>query len=117
MRTSGIRGKEGEPATGAEPESVMPETTDLPLRIVLVAPPPGVLYCLQRGRDEEVSRVRSDGGDVVFDLTVELKPGSDGPDFRGPFVQGPRGERFVYVRIGTLAGDPDSPWTGRAKIG
>ena len=92
----------------------MPTTLDLPLRIILVAPPPGVLFCLQRGRDERVDPVRSDGGDVTFELTLQVKP--DGPDFRGPFVQGPKGERFIYVGIGTLAGDADSCWTRRLKI-
>jgi hypothetical protein len=89
---------------------------ELPLRITLVAPPPGVLYCLQRGRDECVDPVRSDGGDVTFELTIQVKPGDDAPDFRGPFVQGPKGDRFIYVRIGTLAGDADSCWTRRLKI-
>jgi hypothetical protein len=37
-------------------------------------------------------------------------------DFRGPFVQGPRGGRFVYLDIGTLAGQHDSPWSRRLKV-
>jgi len=39
------------------------------------------------------------------------------PNFLGPFVQGPRGGRFVYVNSGTLAGQADSCWTRRAKVG
>lgn len=31
------------------------------------------------------------------------------PNFLGPFVQGPRGARFVYINSGT-------PWTRRAKV-
>ena len=93
----------------------MPTTLDLPLRITLVAPPPGVLFCLQRGRDERVDPIRSDGGDATFKLIIQVKP--DGPDFGGPFVQGRKGERFVYVLIGTLAGDTGSCWTRRLKIG
>jgi hypothetical protein len=37
-------------------------------------------------------------------------------DSRGPFVQGPRGGRFVYIGSGTLAGDSASLITRRAKI-
>jgi len=34
----------------------------------------------------------------------------------GPFVQGSKGGRFVYIGIGTYAGQPDSPWSRRLKI-
>ena len=32
-----------------------------------------LLFCLQRGRDECVDPVRSDGGDVSFELTIQVK--------------------------------------------
>ena len=38
------------------------------------------------------------------------------PDFRGPVVQGPVGQRFVYIDIGTYAGQTDTPWSRRLKI-
>ncbi len=45
------------------------------------------------------------GDDLVFTLTAKLKSGKDGqPDFSGPFVQGPVAERFIYINIGTSAG-------------
>ena len=34
----------------------------------------------------------------------------------GPFVQGPPRQRFVYLDIGTSAGQMDSCWTRRLKI-
>jgi hypothetical protein len=34
----------------------------------------------------------------------------------GPFVQGPPQQRFVYVDIGTYAGQADSRWSRRLKI-
>jgi uncharacterized protein DUF5990 len=34
----------------------------------------------------------------------------------GPFVQGPARHRFVYVDIGTYAGQADSYWSRRLKI-
>lgn len=36
--------------------------------------------------------------------------------FTGEFAQGPAAARFVYVRSGTLAGQPDAAWTRRAKV-
>ena len=34
----------------------------------------------------------------------------------GAFVQGPTGERFIYINIGTSAGDINSVWSRRLKI-
>ena len=46
-----------------------------------------------------------------------VKKGKDAlPDFAGPFVQGPSGERFVYLDIGTCAGQTNTPWSRRLKI-
>lgn len=95
----------------------MPAMFELPLRIVIDKPPPGVMYCLQRtSRTDCVNHTRSDGGDLVFDLTIHVKSGADEPDFVGPFVQGRRGERYIAVLIGTLAGDAGSCWTRGAKF-
>ncbi|MER3405467.1 MAG: hypothetical protein C4289_10205, partial [Chloroflexota bacterium] len=89
----------------------------MPLRIVLAAPPPGVLYCLQRSsRADCVGHRRSDGGDLRFDLSVEVRLAGAVPDFRGPLAQGRRGERYIAMLIGTLAGDAASSWTRGAKI-
>jgi hypothetical protein len=49
---------------------------------------------------------------LIFEFKVALKGTAD---FGGPFVQGPR-ERFVYVDIGTLAGQQDTQWSRRLKI-
>jgi hypothetical protein len=88
---------------------------------VLATPPRGVDFGLQQGRGsgyETVQTRRSDGEDLTFEFTVEIKAQLNGvqPDFGGPFVQGPRGERFVYLDIGTLAGQADSCWSRRMKI-
>src|SRR5437764_900805 len=96
---------------------MMTVTSDLPLRIVLVDPPGGVMYCLQRtSRADCVDHKRSNGTDVVFNVTAQVKASAEEPDFRGPFVQGRRGERYIAILIGTLAGDADSCWTRAAKI-
>jgi hypothetical protein len=90
---------------------------NLPLRITLVHPPRDVVFCLQSGKTEIVSAVRSTGDDLSFDFSVRVGERPDGqPNFLGPFTQGPPAGRFVYVNSGTSAGEADSCWTRRAKI-
>ena len=92
--------------------------SEIPIRLTLASPPPGVRYALQRGKDEIVSPATSDGSDLSFVLTLTysgpLETGA--PRWTGPFSQGPVSERFVYVLIGTSAGDLSSPWTRRLKL-
>jgi hypothetical protein len=91
---------------------------NVPARIVVVAPPPGVVFALQRGKRELSGAVLSRRSDLRFDFILQV---SRAPDrslrFSGEFVQGPAGRKFVYVNSGTLAGDAPSPWTRRAKVG
>lgn len=91
------------------------------LRVVLVQPPAGVDFGLQEGHGSEyevVCKQRSKGGDLKFEFTATAKTGRDDdlPNFAGPFVQGPAGERFVYINIGTYAGQTNTPWSRRLKI-
>lgn len=89
----------------------------LPVRIVVVAPPSGVAFALQRGRHEIVGGATSSGADLQFDFTLLVVRGPDGsPRFSGEFVQGPSGGKFVYVTSGKRAGQPASPWDRRAKV-
>jgi Family of unknown function (DUF5990) len=94
---------------------------ELTLRIVLEEPPAGVDFAVQKGRGsvyETVQTQRAKGGDLQFEFTVGAEGPSNAtaPDFRGPVVQGPRGQRFVYIDIGTYAGQTDTPWSRRLKI-
>ncbi len=89
----------------------------IPLRIVVLAPPADIMFCLQRGHDELAQATRSSGADIAFDFTVDVGERSGGLiNFLGPFVQGPPAGRFVYVNSGTSAGQTNSCWTRRAKI-
>jgi hypothetical protein len=63
-----------------------------------------------------VQTQRSKDEDLSFEFAVGVRTGMALPDYFGPFVQGPRGGRFVYIDIGTLAGQLDSQWTRRLKI-
>jgi hypothetical protein len=98
----------------------MPSDREITVRIILESPPPGVDFGVQKGRGsayETVQTQRSTGGDLTFEFDVALKPAGGGSaDFGGPFVQGPRGGRFVYLDIGTYAGQRDTPWSRRLKI-
>jgi hypothetical protein len=96
------------------------EPTAAKLRIVLEKPTAGVDFGLQKGHGsdyEVVAKQRSKGRDLEFEFTVTAKTGKDHfPNFTGPFVQGPAGERFVYINIGTYAGQTNTPWSRRLKI-
>ena len=90
----------------------------VPLRVVIVDPPPTIPWALQLGQAELVKPTSSTKSRVTFDFTVEVVPDSSSPGFRlsGPAVQGRLGERFVYLRSGAYAGQVDTPIARRAKI-
>lgn len=87
----------------------------LHLRITLVAPPAGVLYSLQKD-DAPFDPAMSDGGDLSLDVTVSFVEDDRGVRYLGPFVKNQGGRRFVYYRVGTSAGQHDSPWSRRGKV-
>lgn len=95
------------------------DQTEIKMRIVIETPVPGVLHSLQED-DAPLDAKRSNAGEpLAFDFPLRIAPKSDngGPKFYGKQVrsEGPV-RRFVYVRIGTSAGDRASPWTRRMKI-
>ena len=93
---------------------------ELQLRIVLENPPPGIDFGLQEGGGNEykvIQKQRSSKGDLKFEFAVRVREGKDGqPNLLGPFVQGPAQQRFVYIDIGTYAGQTDTPWSRRLKV-
>lgn len=94
---------------------------ELPLRIVLEKPPPDVDFGLQKGRGssyETIQKQRFKSKDLTFEFTVRVRTGGKDstPNFLGPFVQGPPGERFIYIDIGTYAGQTETPWSRRLKV-
>jgi hypothetical protein len=85
------------------------------LRIVIEQPVAGVLHSLQAKDESPLDAKSSRAGEALsFDVQVRTEPG---PKFFGDQVrrEGPL-RRFVYIRIGQLAGDPASPWSRRMKI-
>jgi hypothetical protein len=94
---------------------------EVTFRVVLQAPPADVDFGLQLGRGtayETVQKQRSRGQDLHFEFSVAVTAATKmaAPDFRGSVVQGPPGQRFVYIDIGTYAGQTDTPWSRRLKI-
>lgn len=86
-----------------------------------MAPPAGVDIGLQCGKGSDfqiVQKQRTTGKDLTFDAVVQVKgQRADGtPNFAGTFVQGPAGGKFLYLDIGTLAGQKNTPWTRRLKV-
>ena len=94
---------------------------ELTMRITLEKPLAGVDFGVQKGRGndyETIQKQTSKGNDLAFEFTVRVKAAGkgDAPNFLGPIVQGPVGERFVYIDIGTCAGQAGTSWSRRLKI-
>jgi len=93
---------------------------ELSLTIVLERPTAGVDYGLQKGRGNDYETVQTQRGankDLTFEFSVRVNEGKDGnPNFLGPFAQGGADGRFVYLDIGTYAGQKNTGWARRLKI-
>jgi Family of unknown function (DUF5990) len=95
-------------------------TQEINLRIVLETPPSGVDFGLQKGSGnsyETIQIQRYINQDLAFEFPVTVKFTNEGlPNFLGTFVQGPSNQRFIYIDIGTYAGQKDTHWSRRLKI-
>lgn len=85
------------------------------LRIIIEKPVIGVVHSLQAKDESPLDpKCSREGESLSFDFQVRMGPGAK---FFGDQVrrEGPV-RRFVYIRVGQLAGDPSSPWSRRMKI-
>jgi hypothetical protein len=93
---------------------------ELTIRIILESPPMGVDFGIQKGSGhayETLLKQRSGKKDLHFEFKVSVKENKPAfYNFTGPVVHGPANERFIYIDIGTAAGQADSVWTRRLKI-
>lgn len=92
-----------------------PDQSLINLRVIIEQPVIGVLHSLQ-AKDESPLDPKSsrDGEPLQFNFQVRVGPG---PKFFGDQVRREGSvRRFVYIRVGQLAGDPSSPWSRRMKI-
>jgi hypothetical protein len=69
---------------------------------------------IQVGR-EPADLVRADAARARWTIDIDVVEADDGVDFRGPAVQGRRGERFVYLTWGA-GGASDFAMFRRAKL-
>lgn len=95
--------------------------SEVQIRLVLVDPPPGIDYGIQRGAGADYESVwvqQRKRDDVAFEFAVTVADNrKDGlPNFLGPFTQGPPAGRFIYIDVGTYAGQKNTPWSRRMKI-
>ncbi|MEP7145014.1 MAG: DUF5990 family protein [Ferruginibacter sp.] len=93
---------------------------ELRLRIILENPTVGVDFGLQKGsgnKYETVQKQLSIGKNLFFEFNARVKLADNkSPVFLGSFVQGTPIDRFVYIDIGTYAGQKYSKWGRRLKI-
>jgi len=97
------------------------ERFELPLRVVVESPVPGIAIALQRhqGAGAELNPPAARSAHAVvfdFEVTVEGRLPDGRPRLLGPHVQGPPAARFVYLAVGRYAGDAASEWGGRVKV-
>jgi hypothetical protein len=96
-------------------------TSELPLRLVLIDPPAHIDYGIQRGRGSKYETMfvqQRTRGDVSFDFSISVSvSGKTGaPNFSGEFVQGTPVRRFIYIDVGTCAGQKHTPWSRRMIV-
>ena len=93
---------------------------EVTLKIILENPPGDVDFGLQKGsgnKYETIQIQRSNNRNLEFEFPITVKLNKDGlPHFLGVFVQGPTNQRFIYIDIGTYAGQKDTSWSRRLKI-
>lgn len=94
---------------------------NLNLRINLLRPTIGVDFGLQKGSGNNytiIQKQRATTNDLIFEFSILIKDKEERDQilkFSGDFVQG-SSDKFVYIGIGTYAGQFDSVWSRRLKI-
>lgn len=95
---------------------------EINLCIHLIKPTPGVVFGLQKGSGsvyETIQKKIPTSNDLSFTFTINVKGDRSKdklPKLSGSFVQGPAGSKFVYIDIGTCAGQFGTMWSRRLKI-
>lgn len=88
----------------------------IPFRVVVNEPLPGVAMRVQRGKDELLDPTSTTADSIAFDFEMTVDVSGDGPNFLGKYAHGPKNSRFVYVNSGTYAGQHPTAWGRRAKL-
>ena len=67
-------------------------------------------------RREPADLVRADAAEAHWDVDVDVVSAAGAVDFRGPAVQGKRGDRFVYLTWGDVGPNHEFEMFRRAKL-
>ena len=88
---------------------------EIGVRVRVADPLPGVTMMVQRGKGELLAPAEQSDSELVFEFPLDVDLSSGHPNFLGPYAQGPRDARFIYVNSGSYAG---AHWTSgrRAKL-
>jgi hypothetical protein len=89
---------------------------EVPFRIIVTEPLPGVEMKVQKGKSELLEPAKKTEAAIIFNFPLLVDLGSEVPNFLGPFAQGPKDARFIYVNSGTHAGHRQTHWSRRAKL-
>ena len=93
---------------------------EVTLRVIVERPPGGVDIGVQEGHGNDYKTVQTQKftkQDLQFEFPIRVKEGKNGqPNFLGSFAQGPANSRFIYLDIGTYAGQTNTQWSRRLKI-
>jgi hypothetical protein len=92
---------------------------EVPIRVVIENPPKGVAWAFQRSKGDQsdlVPPLATAPHALTFEFELQAEPNAGALRWLGPGVQGPPDKRFFYLNSGTLAGDPTSCFTRRAKV-
>jgi Family of unknown function (DUF5990) len=98
------------------------EESEITLQIILIKPTPDVVFGLQKGSGSNYETVQKQiptFNDLTFTFTIKVKGDRSKdklPKLSGSFVQGSAENRFVYIDIGTYAGQTGTIWSRRLKI-
>ncbi len=92
--------------------------TPVRVRVVAIDPPfeaeHGMVFGMQRGRS--IHAPLPADRTAAFEFEIEVGPGRSGRlDFRGPFVHGRPGDRFLYLWWGPAGTEQGAP-LARAKL-
>jgi len=96
--------------------------SEITLQIILIKPTPAVVFGLQNGSGnnyETVQKQIATSNDLIFAFTIKVKGDRSTdkfPKFSGSLVQGSADNKFIYIDIGTYAGQSDTTWSRRLKI-
>ncbi len=96
--------------------------SEITLQIILIKPTPKVVFGLQKGSGSNYETIQKQipiSNDLSFTFTIKVKGDRSKdtfPKLSGSFVQGPTDNKFVYIDIGTTAGQSDTIWSRRLKI-